>query len=353
MKRRQLLASAACLGTALCAPALLLAQERAHYWPLWEAWRNIHLEFSGRVVDGPQQRASHSEGQAYGMLLAAEAGDLDAFRRMIDWTDTNLAIRTDSLLAWRWLPDLPERVPDLNNASDGDLFFAWALLRAADRFGEAGWRDRAAEIARDLEAYCIVDRPDQPSAPLLLPARTGFVSESGVVVNPSYMMPRALREVGTATGEARLTAAARTGLDLMAQVAASRLVPDWLGLSPDGVGAAPGFSFDAGYEAIRIPLFLLWSGENSHPALRRAAAAMERAPQGQAATVMDGETGEILSLSPEPGYRAVAGLAACVASGQVGATIPPFRANQSYYPATLHLFSVLAQSRYQPSCVPI
>ena len=80
-------------------------------------------------------------GRATAWCSAAEIGDEDAFRRMMDWSEANLAIRPDNLLAWRWQPDVPGRVADPNNASDGDLFYAWALIRGADRFGQSAWRE--------------------------------------------------------------------------------------------------------------------------------------------------------------------------------------------------------------------
>ena len=107
-----------------------LAQQAA---AVWQAWKGAYLQPSGRVVDGLQQNASHSEGQGYGAVLAVEFADQEALTRILDWTEANLALRGDSLLAWRYLPDASNPVPDLNNASDGDLFYAWALVRAAAR----------------------------------------------------------------------------------------------------------------------------------------------------------------------------------------------------------------------------
>jgi endoglucanase len=355
MRRRTFLSLAAGAAT-LAAGTRLAAQAagaRHPLWPLWLAWRDAHLDFSGRVVDGPQSRASHSEGQGYGMLLAAEVGDRDAFRRMADWTQANLAIRGDALLAWRWLPDAPERVPDLNNASDGDLFHAWALLRGAERFGAPAWRERAAAIAVDLVRKCLASRPDRPGLPVLLPAAYGFTTADGVIVNPSYMMPVALREVAAATGQGDLERAAASGLSLMSEIAQGSLVPDWLELTPSGRQAAHGFSHDAGYEAVRVPLFLAWSGERDHPALSRAAGAMARAPLGLAATVIDAQTGEVLETSGDPGYRAVTALSRCAATGGAGAAIPPYTRRQPYYPSTLHMFAMLAQIRTLPACLPL
>ena len=93
-------------------------------------------------------------------------------------------------MAWRWLPESPVRVPDTNNASDGDLFRAWALLLASERFLVPEYRERAAAIAADLAARCIAEGPD--GTLLLLPAAEGFRTAEGVIVNPAYAMPLAL-----------------------------------------------------------------------------------------------------------------------------------------------------------------
>jgi endoglucanase len=326
-------------------------------WPLWEAWRRANLEFSGRVIDGPQGGASHSEGQGYGMLLAAEIGDGDAFYRMAEWTDANLAIRPDNLLAWRWQPDVPGRVADPNNASDGDLFYAWALLRGAERFGDARFRQRATGIAADLARTCIAARPDRPSVPILLPAEFGFVDETGATVNPSYMMPRAMREVAEATGIPQLAGAARAGLDLMAEIATVQLVPDWVQITPSGLQVPANFSGNMGYEALRVPLFLAWSGERTHPALRRATTMLDGARAGlapaQNPTVVDARSGAVLETSADAGYAAIHALSSCAAQGGGGAAIPGFDPGQPYYPATLHMFALLSQSELYPSCLPI
>ncbi len=75
------------------------------------------------VIDDGNDGISHSEGQAYGLLLAQALGDRDAFRRIEGWTQSKLAIRPDGLMAWKWQAD---GVADLRNATDGDILRAWA-----------------------------------------------------------------------------------------------------------------------------------------------------------------------------------------------------------------------------------
>lgn len=324
----------------------------------WGQWKAGFVSPEGRVIDTAQGGASHSESQSYGMILAVALGDADSFARILAWSLTHLAQRDDALLAWRWLPDGDVRVPDLNNASDGDLFFAWALCLAAQKFGEPGYLARARQIAQDLARLCVVPWPDGSGRTALLPASDGFRRDDSLIVNLSYAMPLALRQVAVATGVDALRRAADDAEGLMAQLAAFGTMPDWFALGPFGPEIAPGFSDHTGYEALRIPLFLLWSGNSGHPAVQRHAAALRAArpalPAMATPTIVDRLSGTTLESSTDPGYRAVAALIDCVAKGGLeGAFIPPFTAAQPYYPATLHLMALLAELEGYPGCLPL
>lgn len=354
MNRRSILAAAA---AALLAgrQAGARTDDPAHpLQPAWWAWKSACLAPEGRVVDGFQGGASHSEGQGYGMALACAFGDRGAFEAMHRWTERNLALRPDALLAWRWLPDAATPVPDRNNASDGDLFYAWALTRGALLFGAPEFGRRAAAIAADLASACITPHPDGSGRLLFLPAATGFARDGGAIVNPSYYFPRAMRELAAAHGIAPLARAADDGVALIAGLAAVGLVPDWILVTASGAGPAPGPSANTGYEALRVPLFLLWSGLGGHPAVaRHAAAAAAGAVPGATPTVLDPATGAVIESSAHPGYAAIAALALCAGVTVPGSAIPPFTTNQPYYPATLHLMTLLAQNEGYPRCLPI
>ncbi|WP_431303405.1 glycosyl hydrolase family 8 [Sediminicoccus sp. BL-A-41-H5] len=71
-------------------------------------WTNFKRRFptqQGRVVDTGNLGISYSEGQAVGMFLAVRHPDVEVFGRMSEWTQQNLAVRSESLLAWRYQPD--------------------------------------------------------------------------------------------------------------------------------------------------------------------------------------------------------------------------------------------------------
>lgn len=355
MKRRNILRGLGGLAAIVALPVRSHAQVlefEKNILDVWTVWKTAHLDATGRVIDSLQSGASHSEGQGYGMLLAAIVGDQRSFERMENWTRVNLAIRRDNLLAWRWLPDGPERVPDTNNASDGDLFRAWALLQASERFSMPSYRELAGQIASDLVRYCVVERPDSAATSLLLPAVDGFRRASGFIINPSYAMPLAMNELAAEFDLPILASAARGAVELTAKLASEGVVPDWIEVTGNMHRPASGFSFNAGYEAIRVPLFLIWSDLADHPAVRRYATAQARAPRGTAATVID-RSGDILETSAQAGYRAVAALSICVGKDLLGSELPPFVPDAPYYPATLHLFSMIAQARNAPRCFPL
>jgi len=322
----------------------------------WAAWKAAYLTEEGRVVDGLQDGASHSESQGYGLALAALFGDDAAFDSIFAWTEQNLAIRGDALLAWRWLPRGAGTVPDRNNASDGDLFYAWALVLRGTRDAAPAMIARAGAIARDLVATCVRPAPDGSGRLLFIPAAQGFDTDGAFVLNPSYYMPRAMRDVARATGASDLAVAAADGEALIGDLARAGLTPDWVKVQPGGM-VIPGDRPDrSGYEAIRVPLFLLWSGSTRHPAIVRQAQAYatERIATGDHVTVFDRVSGDVVETSRHVGYGAVAALITCAASRDRGAPIAVFRTDdQAYYPATLHLMALVAQITGAPECMPI
>ncbi len=340
MRRRDCLTL---MAGAVAAPAFAASQGSTD----WRAWKARFLTAEGRVVDALQDDASHSEGQGYGMLLAALEGDTTAFMAMHDWTERHLAVRRDPLMAWRWLPRAHPHVQDYNNASDGDLFYAWALLEGARRFGVPAQADRAGSIATTLVAACIRPDPRDPRARLFLPAAEHFGDAMRRVVNPSYIMPRAMEALAAAFDLPDLRRAASDGVALIAKLATDGLVPDWVEIDAAGARPARDFAPHSGYEALRVPLFLLWSGYGDHPAVDRAAAALHPSAGATTPTLLSLD-GDVLERSHFAGFAALAALARCAAAG--GTTLPRFDADQPYYPATLQLLAFHAARAEAPQC---
>ncbi|SHF84654.1 endoglucanase [Loktanella atrilutea] len=312
---------------------------------LWPTWKSRFLSRDGRIVDAQNGGISHSEGQGYGALLAQANGDREAFDRIEAWTRANLLVRQDHLMAWRWHPERGVAGQDWQSATDGDLFRAWALLRAQRDSGWTGMGDAVSNIAQDIASLCIQPDPREPSAPLLTPGAEARTDQQRVLINPSYIMPRALRELGLAANQPNLIAAADHGEQVLSELAALGPIPDWIDVKPDGFVTAPEYGRSSGYDALRVPLFLIWSDRFNHPAVARAAAEFATADTlGHVAVLTTSDSG-LVAQSNQRGYLAIAALANCEPLN-----ISRYNLHrQSYYPATLQLLSEVAE-RESTSC---
>ena len=131
------------LVLSLCVSSIQLKADEV----TWERFKSRFVSEEGRVIDTGNGHISHSEGQGVGMLLAVAYDDHETFRKIWNWTSNNLGIREDSLFVWRWLPNQEKHYQDLGSASDGDVFIAWALSRAAGKWNEPAYLGTAKKLA--------------------------------------------------------------------------------------------------------------------------------------------------------------------------------------------------------------
>jgi endoglucanase len=232
----------------------------------WAAFRDRFLTPEGRVVDTGNHNISHSEGQGWAMLCAARAEDRAAFERMHGWTMRVLKRPGDELFSWRFRPGAG--VDDPNNATDGDLFIAWALLEAGARWGVAEWQAQGTAMARDILRLLV--RPVGEEL-MLLPGLRGFERAGHVVVNPSYYAFPAIRALALAVPDPAWFQLVVDGLALLrrGRFGRWRLPPDWLAV-PRGEGRlapANGWPARFSYDAVRVPLYLAWAGLVEEPGL--------------------------------------------------------------------------------------
>jgi endoglucanase len=150
-------------------------------------------------------------------------------------------------------------VVDENNASDGDILIAWALLRAGKDWGRADYRTVARNIAKSVSDKLIVRLGNDT---LLLPAVDGFSDQSGVVVNLSYWLFPAIKAFAAAYKDPLWEQLSQSGLTVLRQARFGKwqLPPDWLQLGKDPMRPAERFPPRYSFDAVRIPLYLVWGG---------------------------------------------------------------------------------------------
>lgn len=226
----------------------------------WTTFKTAFVQSDGRVIDTGNGNISHSEGQGYGMVLAEVAGDRDAFDRIHDWTEKTLLRKDAALFSWRYVPTDAKPVADPNNATDGDILIAWALMRAGARWKERRYLERAAEI-RGAIAKHLVRRMDTRT--LLLPGIAGFDSADRTTLNLSYYIWPALDMFASAEPTGPWPALIIDGEWLVktARFGPSALPTDWIDVGKEGrVMPASGRPPRFGFDAIRLPLYLMMGG---------------------------------------------------------------------------------------------
>jgi endoglucanase len=252
-----------------------------------EGFLDRYVEDDGRVVRHDQGGDTVSEGQAYAMLLAVDAGDEERFARVWAWTRDHLR-RPDGLLSWRWADG---RVADPQPAADADLDAAHALVAAAERFGEPRYAADGRALAEAIAAHETTDD--------VLVA--GPWAREQAVVNPSYWSPRAYARLG-------MTDLAASSRRLADRLTESALPPDWARVEPWGVvptgppsGGEPVYSYDA----LRVPIRLVASCEPADRALAARLWPRLQTRPGSPKRALDGRP-----LSDHESAAALAGAAA-------------------------------------------
>ena len=345
-------ASLAAEPVALDTSTILTTLSKDWFKGEWRNYRGRFVSADGRVIDNGNGGISHSEGQGYGLLLAVQAEDAASFDTIWRWTAEHLRKRSDALFAWRWDPQQGQ-VTDLNNASDGDLLIAWALVRAAKRFGRDNY---AAEARRIMDSWSAKVVVAQGGETLLLPAAAGFRAAdqpAGPVVNPSYWIFAAFPDLAPLAPRLDWTALRRSGLRIIeaSQFGPARLPADWIALGGSRPAPAANFPAQFGYNAIRIPLYLAQDPTAPQALLRRYAAADFPGAARPGPGVVDLQTGLTRQAMPGAGYRMVLALARCaVRSEPIPMSLLSAR-DGFYYPETLRLLSVIVVQERFPRCL--
>ena len=314
----------------------------------WRVFRERFLTPDGRIVDTGNQGISHTEGQGWAMLSAVRADDRAAFESLLAWTFRVLKRPQDELFAWRFRPEASNPVEDMNNATDGDLFIAWALLEAGERWGQADHTAQGVAMARDILRLLV--RRAGPYT-VILPGARGFERLDHTVVNPSYYAFPAIRALAQAVPDPRWLRVAADGVALLRLGRFGRwgLPPDWLAVRRlDGLLALPGdWAPRFSYDAVRVPLYMAWVGMGAEPGLTGPADFWQDPLHRHMPAWADLTSNAISPYAASPGIAGVARLAAAHRPrpgrggrpGLPGTVVPPM---PDYYSGALSLLSTLA-----------
>lgn len=320
----------------------------------WVRYRDRFMSAEGRIVDEGQGGISTSEGQGFGMLLAAAYNDRMTFDKLWTWTKENLDKRQDGLFVWKWKPG-DNHTPDLVNATDGDLLIAWALARAGQKWNDHALTDEAIRRAKAMRSFDTLAREIKQKF-YLAPDITQPEHGAGIVVNPSYIVFPAYRDLAVIDPDWLWGQLTHSGLRLLeaARFGPSQLPPDWLIARDDGTFALPEKQFDrvAGYEAIRIPLYLMWANLADEELLRPYAEAWTQSRKGrEIGIVFDLDKGVVKTRNFGTGFRAIERAVDCVLTGYPIPAELRLSEHDDYYSASLYLLTLVMLQDMHPACL--
>jgi endoglucanase len=324
-----------CIGLVITYPISALAGED------WHLFKATYIE-NGRIIDKGQNGISHTEGQGVGLLLAVQNNDPETFSRIWNWTKSNLQVRDDKLFAWSWSPK--DGVNDMNNASDGDLFIAWALSQAYTKWNEPSYLFAAIQVSQSIRAKLL---RKTSKGTVLLPGAMGFEKPEYLKLNLSYWVFPAINELSVLDPAPEWEELKVSGLKLMqeARFGKWQLPPDWLKLEGEKISPVDGDQF--GYDAVRIPLYLIW-GKAATPSSMKPFQNFWGSFAGKPflPAWVNVNTGELATYNASRGFQSVAVLT--LAYPNIDATqLPSFDPAQGYYSSMLSLFTKMAPEDLQ------
>ncbi|MFU9137612.1 glycosyl hydrolase family 8 [Erwinia tasmaniensis] len=224
----------------------------------WSTFKTRFMTSDGRIQDTGNNNVSHTEGQGYAMLMAVWYNDRSSFDGLWRWTQQHLKNPQNGLFYWKYTPDSAKPIADTNNASDGDVLIAWALLKAGKKWHSQVYLDASDQIQRAIISHNVIAFGGYT---VMLPGSQGFNKTSYVVLNPSYFLFPAWRDFASRSHLKVWDNLIDSGMSLLAKMrfGETDLPVDWVALNADGTLAPatdwpPRFSYDA----IRIPLYLYW-----------------------------------------------------------------------------------------------
>jgi endoglucanase len=248
--------------TLLMAAALLQTTVSAASWPQWEAYKRHFMQQDGRVIEHSQDARTTSEAQAYALFHALVANDRKTFQRTLDWTEHNLAAGdlTQQLPAWLWgkRPDGSWGIIDDNAASDADMWLAWVLLEAGEKWRSEHYRKLGHSVLSLIERHEIVRLPQLGY--MVLPGPHGFhPDKQSWKLNLSYLPLQVIRKFSRSGNREIWNDVLRNSITLISRATTNGIVPDWVIYAADGTlrADAKSPSNRIGFDAIRV---YLWAG---------------------------------------------------------------------------------------------
>lgn len=228
-------------------------------WLAWDVFQERMITEEGRVIDFSDPRQiTTSEGQSYALFFALVNNDPVLFRRLVEWTEKNLAKGdlTAHLPAWLWgrTEQGEWKVLDNNSAADSDLWIAYSLLEAGRLWQQRSYTVLGHLLLQRIAKEEIVNLPEFGA--VLLPGKQGFAHEEYWILNPSYVPPQLVLRAQSELPQSQWSALALSTPNFLKQTAPLALAPDWARWEKESWQFNEAAEQIGSYDAIRVYLWL-------------------------------------------------------------------------------------------------
>ena len=150
-------------------------------------FNNFYKKFiinNSYTIDPYNNNRVTSEAQGYTLYLCVKYNKKELFDSIWKWTQKNLQ-RKDFLFSWEY----KNKVLDKNNAVDGDLFIAYSLLLAYEKWKEPYYLSEFKKILNSINYMFLPVVWNDKLDVLLFPAKYGFLKNNILTIFPSYYIP--------------------------------------------------------------------------------------------------------------------------------------------------------------------
>jgi endo-1,4-beta-D-glucanase Y len=229
-------------------------------YDLWTNYKKNFISEQGRVIDRFNKDITHTESLGYGMFFAVSYGDYKTFVLIREWLHQNIEMNKNDLYGWKWgkRENGSWGMLDLNNATDGDMWIAYSLILAYEKWSEEHFLNEAKILIEAIKKHTIIKAGGKN---LLLPSQFGFVKDDHLKLNPSYTIPFIFDKFAIYNHDKIWKSLIFDSIDMFKNSAIGNLKihPDWIKLDLvtlqyDYFGNESIFGFDS----IRTPLFLAY-----------------------------------------------------------------------------------------------
>jgi len=229
----------------------------------WDTYKSRFIQNDGRVIDRINKNITHSEAIGYTLYFAYKFKDNKTFDKVHNWYRNNLDKNQYGLVNWKWGENSYHQwgILSHNNATDGDLWIAYALLLMSQTRKDKQLRSEALSLIEAIKKHLVIPYGEKM---FLLPGKEGFIQKENILLNLSYYRFDILEAFSKVDKNGPWKLLKKDGEWLLNQAVFTslKLHADWISINKNLI-IKPAKNKMFGYDAIRIPLNILQSNLNS------------------------------------------------------------------------------------------